>query len=217
MVVFTVIFGKLAGFDKLTGDTPYQLVVFAGLLPWAYFSGSLGRAGNSLVSNAHIVTKVYFPRLLIPVSTLGSGLVDFAIALVVFVALAAWYGIFPLLAICLIPFILLGVSALAVGVGMIFSALIVKFRDMAMVLSYVITFWMYLTPVMYPAEVVSEKSRWLLDFNPMHGYVSAFRTVLLDQPMQWVSLGYSVAFTVVLLIVGAYFFTRTEKTFADVV
>ncbi|PIX55677.1 MAG: phosphate ABC transporter permease, partial [Zetaproteobacteria bacterium CG_4_10_14_3_um_filter_54_28] len=120
MVVFTVIFGKLAGFDKLTGDTPYQLVVFAGLLPWAYFSGSLGRAGNSLVSNAHIVTKVYFPRLLIPVSTLGSGLVDFAIALVVFVALAAWYGIFPLLAICLIPFILLGVSALAVGVGMIF-------------------------------------------------------------------------------------------------
>lgn len=217
MIVFTVIFGKLAGFDKLTGDTPYQLVVFAGLLPWSYFSGSLGRAGNSLVSNAHIITKVYFPRLMVPVSTLGSGVVDFAIALVVFFCLAAYYGIYPSLPMLLIPLLLLGVSALAVGIGMIFSAVIVKFRDFGMVMSYMITFWMYLTPVMYPAEVLSEKSRWLLDFNPMHGYVSAFRTVLLDQPMQWVSLGYSLAFTAVFLIIGAYVFTRAEKTFADVV
>jgi len=217
MVVFTVIFGKLAGFDKLTGETPYQLVVFAGLLPWTYFSGSLGRAGNSLVTNAHIITKVYFPRLMIPISTLGSGVVDFAIALLVFIALASFYGIYPSFAMLLVPVILLGVSVLVVGVGMIFSAIIVKFRDFGLVLGYVTTFWMYLTPVMYPAEVVSEQLRWLLDLNPMYGYVSAFRTVLLDQPVHWLSLGYSVAFTVVFLVIGAYVFTRAEKTFADVV
>jgi len=217
MIVFTVIFGKLAGFDKLTGETPYQLVVFAGLLPWTYFSGSLGRAGNSLVSNAHIITKVYFPRLMVPISTLGSGVVDFAIAWVVFIVLASFYGIYPSLAMLLVPVILLGISALVVGVGMIFSAIIVKYRDFGLVLGYMTTFWMYLTPVMYPAKVVSEKMRWLLDLNPMYGYVSAFRTVLLDQPMYWVSLGYSVAFTVVFLAVGVYVFTRAEKTFADVV
>jgi len=217
MVVFTVIFGKLAGFDKMTGETPYQLVVFAGLLPWAYFQGTLGRAGNSLVLNQQIVTKVYFPRLMIPISTLGSGLVDFVIALVVFLILASFYGIYPSFTMLLVPVIMLGVSVLVVGVGMFFSAIIVKFRDFAIVLGYVTTFWMYLTPVMYPDTVVPDKWRWLLDYNPMYGYVSSFRTVLLDQPMHWVSLGWSVAFTVVFLVVGAYFFTRTEKTFADVV
>ncbi|WP_050754695.1 ABC transporter permease [Mariprofundus ferrooxydans] len=217
MVVFTVIFGKLAGFDSLTGDVPYQLVVMAGILPWSFFQGALGRAGNSLVANQSIVTKVYFPRLWIPLSSLGSGMVDFLIALFVLFLLMMYYGFYPSVSSLLIPVVMLGIACLSVGIGMIFSAIIVKVRDFGMVLSYITTFWMYLTPVMYPAEVVSEKWRWLLDFNPMYGYINCFRSILLEQPMNWISLFYSVGFSILFLVVGLFYFTRVEKNFADVV
>jgi lipopolysaccharide transport system permease protein len=217
MVVFTVIFGKLANFESQTGDLPYQLVVFTGLMPWGFFSGSVGQAGNSLVGNAGLLTKVYFPRLLIPVSGLGSKMVDFSISFVVFLCLMLYYGIMPSAQILFAPFILMAIAALALGVGMIFAALIVKVRDFGMILGYVTTFWMYLTPVVYPASVIPDKWRWLLDYNPMYGLIINFRASLLGTEMNWGSMGIALAITSVLLTFGMYFFTRVEKTFADVV
>jgi len=217
MVVFTVIFGKLANFESQTGDLPYQLVVFTGLMPWGFFSGSMGQAGNSLVGNAGLLTKVYFPRLLIPLSGLGSKMVDFGISFAVFLCMMLYYGMMPSIQMLFAPFILLAIAALAIGVGMIFAALIVKVRDFGMILGYVTTFWMYLTPVVYPASVIPDKWRWLLDYNPMYGLIINFRAALLDTDMAWRSLGIALAITSVLLIFGMYFFTRVERTFADVV
>ncbi|PIX54014.1 MAG: phosphate ABC transporter permease [Zetaproteobacteria bacterium CG_4_10_14_3_um_filter_54_28] len=217
MVVFTVIFGKLANFESQTGDLPYALIVFTGLMPWSFFTGVMSQASNSLVGNAGLLTKVYFPRLLIPVSGIGSKMVDFMIAFAVFLCLMIYYGVMPTASILLAPFILLAMTALALGVGMFFAALIVKVRDFAMILSYFTTLWMWLTPVVYPASVISEQWRWLLDYNPMYGLIINFRASLLGTEMEWGSLGIALAITTVMLIFGMYFFTRVERTFADVV
>jgi lipopolysaccharide transport system permease protein len=217
MALFTVIFGKLANFGSQTGDLPYTLVVFTGLMPWSFFSGLMGQTGNSLVGNAGLLTKVYFPRLLIPVSGIGSKMVNFGISFAVFLALMLYYGIMPTAQILIVPFILLAIAALALGVGMIFAALIVKVRDFGMILTYLTTFWMFLTPVVYPANVIPEQWRWLLDYNPMYGLIINFRASLLGTEMAWGSLGIALAITTVLLVFGMYFFTRVEHTFADVV
>lgn len=217
MLVFTIIFGKLAHFESHTGKLPYALVVFTGLMPWTFFTGSLTQAGGSLVGNAGLLTKVYFPRLYIPVAGLGSKLVDFCIAFAVFLCLMFYYGIMPSASMLLAPLILFGIAAMALAVGMIFAAMIVKVRDFRMLMGYITTFWMYLTPVVYPSSVIPEKWRWLLDYNPMYGLIINFRASLLGTEIEWGSLGVALAITTVLLVFGAYFFTRTEKTFADVV
>lgn len=217
MVLYTVIFGKLANFESQTGDMPYMLVVFTGLMPWNFFTGLMGQAGNSLVGNVGLLTKVYFPRLLIPASGIGSKMVNFCLSFAVFLALMLYYGRMPTAQILLAPFILLAIIALALGVGMVFAALIVKVRDFGAILGYVATFWMYLTPVVYPANIFPEQWRWLLDYNPMYGLIINFRASLLGTAMAWGSLGIALAITSVLLIFGMYFFTRVERTFADVV
>jgi lipopolysaccharide transport system permease protein len=217
MVVFTVIFGKLANFESHTGDLPYQLVVFTGMMPWNFFTGLMGQAGNSLVGNAGLLNKVYFPRLLIPLSGLGSMMVDFSISFTIFLCLMLYFGVVPTASILLAPFILLTIAALALGVGMIFAALIVKMRDFSRVLGFLTSFWMWLTPVVYPANAIPDKWLWLLDYNPMYGLIINFRASLLGTEIAWGSLGISLAITSVLLIFGMYFFTRVEKTFADVV
>ena len=186
-------------------------------MPWNFSQGLVGQAGNSLVGNAELLTKVYFPRLLIPMSGVGSKMVDFGIGFVVFLCLMIFFGIMPTASMLYAPFILLAIAALALGVGMIFAALIVKVRDFGMILGYVTTFWMYLTPVVYPANVIPEQWRWLLDYNPMYGLIINFRASLLGTEIAWGSLGFALGITAVLLVFGMYFFTRTEKTFADVV
>lgn len=218
MVVFSVFFGKLAGISqKIPGDIPYPIYTYCALLPWQLFSKSLTDASNSLVTNRGLITKVYFPRLTIPLSAVLAGLVDFAVAFVVFLGMMVWYGIVPHAAVFALPLFLLFAIASAFAVGLWLSALNVEYRDVRYTLPFLTQFWMYASPIAYPSTLVPQHLRALYGLNPMTGVVEGFRWVLLGTnppgPMLWVS----VAMTILMLIGGIYYFRRTERTFADVV
>ncbi len=213
---FTVIFGQLA---KIPSDgIPYPIFGFCALLPRNYFAGAFGRSSGSLVGSAYLISKVYFPRLVIPISSLLSGLLDFAIAFVVLIGLMFWYGIVPTIAILLMPAFLLMAVATALGVGLWLGALNVQYHDVGYLVPFLSQIWMYATPVVYPTSLIPERWRLLYGLNPMAGVVEGFRWALLGRgtgpgPM----LAVSVLVTVGLLISGAYYFRRMEKTFADIV
>ncbi len=216
MVVFTLFFGRLA---KMPSDgIPYPIFVYAGLLPWTYFANALSTSGNSLVGSQNLITKVYFPRLIIPASAALAGLLDFFVAMSVLGALMVWYQYIPGIEILLFPF-LVGLTFLcAVGVGMWLSALNVEYRDIRYVIPFLIQIWMFVSPVIYPVSLVSEKYRWLLALNPMWGVINAYRASLLGHnPIDWFLLGVSSLIIFVLFLSGLYYFRRMEKTFADVV
>jgi lipopolysaccharide transport system permease protein len=216
MVIFSVIFGNLA---KLPSDgIPYPVFSFAALLPWQLFAGSLQRAGTSLVGNADLLTKVYFPRLSIPLSAIGAGLVDFAISFVVLLGLMLYFGILPNAAIITLPFFVLLAILTAFAVGLWLSALNVQYRDVQYIIPFLIQAWMYASPVAYSAGLIPSGAwRLVYGLNPLAGVIQGFRWALLGaaapDEMMWVS----VAVVVVLLISGLYYFRRMEQTFADVV
>jgi len=215
MVIFTIIFGKLA---KIPSDgIPYPIFSFCALLPWNYFAGAFGRSSGSLVGSAHLISKVYFPRLVIPISSLISGLLDFAIAFVVLIGLMFWYSIMPTVAILWLPAFLLMAVATALGVGLWLGALNVQYRDVQYLVPFLSQAWMYATPVVYPSSMIPERWRVFYGLNPMAGVVEGFRWALLDTNPPGPMLAVSVLVTVVLLISGVYYFRRMEKTFADVV
>lgn len=216
MGIFTVIFGQLAKIPS--NGIPYPVFSFCAILPWNYFAGAFGRSSGSLVANAHLISKVYFPRLVIPISSLLSGLLDFAIAFVVLIGLMVWYNVTPTIAILWMPLFLLMAVATALGVGLWLGALNVQYHDIGHLVPFLSQIWMYATPVVYPSSMIPERWRLLYGLNPMAGVVEGFRWALLGQgkgpgPMLIVS----VLVTVVLLISGAFYFRRMEKTFADVV
>jgi len=216
MVVFTLFFGRLA---RMPSDgIPYPIFVYAGLLPWTYFSNAVSSSGNSLVGSANLITKVYFPRLIVPTSASLGGLLDFFIAMLVLAALMIYYHFIPSLAILLFP-ILVGLTFLcAVGVGLWLSALNVQYRDIRYVIPFLIQLWMFVSPVIYPVSMVKEKYQWLLALNPMGGVIEAYRASLLGHlPIDWFLLSLSAAIILILFISGLYYFRRMEKTFADVV
>ncbi len=216
MVVFTLFFGKLA---KVPSDgIPYPIFVYAGLLPWTYFANALSSSGNSLVGSANLITKVYFPRLIIPASASLAGLVDFFIAMSILGVLMIYYQFMPGIGIALLPF-LVGLTFLcAVGVGLWLSALNVQYRDIRYAIPFLIQLWMFVSPVIYPVSMVGEKYQWLLALNPMGGVINAFRASLLDhQPIDWFLLSISAAIIFLLFLSGMYYFRKMEKTFADVV
>jgi len=215
-VIFTVVFGNLAKIPS--GNLPYPLFAFAALLPWNYFAGALTRAGTSLVNNANLITKIYFPRLIIPLAGVINGLVDFGISLIVLVALMIYYGVVPNAAVLLLPFFLLMAIGTALGVSLWLAALGVQYRDVNYLLPFLSQVWMYATPVVYPASLFPERWRPLLGLNPMAGVVEGFRWALTGSgdapgPLLLVSVG----IIVVLLVSGLVFFRNTERTFADVV
>jgi lipopolysaccharide transport system permease protein len=215
-VIFTVVFGNLAKIPS--GNLPYPLFAFAALLPWNYFAGALNRAGTSLVNNANLITKIYFPRLIIPLAGVINGLVDFGISLIVLVALMIYYGVVPNAAVLLLPFFLLMAIGTALGVSLWLAALGVQYRDVNYLLPFLSQVWMYATPVVYPASLFPERWRPLLGLNPMAGVVEGFRWALTGSgdapgPLLLVSVG----IIVVLLVSGLVFFRNTERTFADVV
>ena len=216
MLVFSIFFGRLA---KMPSDgIPYPVFVYAALLPWQLFSYALTESANSLVGSQHLIKKVYFPRLVVPISSVLSGLVDFAISFVVLLGLMAYYGIRPTAAIVVLPLFVIFALATALSVGLWLSALNVEFRDVRYTLPFLTQFWMFATPVAYPASLVPEKWRVWLGLNPMAGVVEGFRWALLGKtaapgPLLWVSL----AAVVVLLLGGLMYFRRMEATFADVV
>lgn len=215
MVVFTVFLGRLA---RVPSDgIPYPVFSYLGLLPWTYFSNAVTRSGASLVSNSQLLSKVYFPRVLIPLSGVLSAMVDFLIAFVVLIGLMLWYGIVPSAsAVLLVPLTLLTAAA-AMGVGMWLAALNVKYRDVTHAVPFLVQIWMYATPVVYPASVVPDKWRLLFALNPLTGIIEAFRAATLGRPVPWSLLGVSAAMTVVAVAVGLWQFGRMERSFADVV
>ncbi len=216
MVVFTLFFGRLA---KMPSDgIPYPIFVYVGLLPWTYFANALSASGNSLVGSSNLITKVYFPRLIIPTSASLAGLLDFFIAMLVLAAMMAYYQFVPNVGIVLFPF-LVGLTFLcAVGVGLWLSALNVQYRDIRYVIPFLIQLWMFVSPVIYPVSIVNEKYRWLLALNPMGGVIKAYRSSILGHlPIDWFLLGLSTAIIFMLFESGLYYFRRMEKTFADVV
>src|ERR1035441_4420472 len=216
MIVFSIFFGRLA---KIPSDgIPYPVFAFTALLPWQLFAFALTDSSNSLVGNQNLITKVYFPRLVIPISSVLAGLVDFAIAFVVLLGLLLYYGITPTAAIALLPLFVLLAIVTALAVGLWLSTLNVKFRDVRYTIPFLTQLWMFATPVAYPSSLVPKPWRALYGLNPMAGVVEGFRWALLGKSgnpgaLLWVS----IAAVVLLLIGGLYYFRRTEATFADIV
>jgi lipopolysaccharide transport system permease protein len=215
MVIFTIIFGRLV---KLPTDgSPYPVFVYAGLLPWTFFSNAVSTASNSLVNSANVITKVYFPRVIIPLAAVGAGLVDFTVAFGLLIILLVWYHI-PLTPwFALVPVFLLLTVIAAVGVGTVLSALTVNYRDFRWVLPFAIQVWLYATPVTYASSVVPEKWRVAFGLNPMAGVVEGFRSAVLGRPPLWTLVGTSAVVAVATLVLGLIYFQRVERTFVDVV
>lgn len=215
-VVFSVFFGRLA---HLPSDgLPYPVFAYCGLLPWQFFSRALTEASLSVVEQQRVITKVYFPRLLVPISAVISGLVDFGIAFVVLIGMMFYYGLEPTIAGALLPLFLLLALVLALGIAFWLSALAVEYRDVRYVLGFLTQIWLFATPVAYPSSLVPGRLRVLYGLNPMAGVVEAFRWGLLGKgqppgPMLWVS----VAAVVVIFVGGLLYFRRMESTFADVI
>jgi lipopolysaccharide transport system permease protein len=216
MVVFSLFFGRLA---KVPSDgLPYPLFAYCALLPWQLFAHALTESSNSLIASERLITKVYFPRLVIPISAVLSGLVDFGIAFVVLMGMMAFYGVAPGPAIFTLPLFILLALLTALGVGLWLSALNVQYRDVRYTLTFLVQFWLFATPVAYPSSLVPGPWRVVYGLNPMAGVVEGFRWALLGKaegpgPM----LAVSIIMVILIFVGGLYYFRRMEKTFADVV
>lgn len=215
MLIFTLFFGKLAGMPS--DGIPYAVFAYSGLLPWTFFANAVTNGGNSLVGNQNLLTKVYFPRMIIPAATVAAGLVDFAIAFVLLAGLMAWYAVVPTWSILMIPLLTLLTCLLALGVAMAVSALNVMFRDVRYVLPFGIQLWMFLSPIIYPPTIVPERWRWALALNPLSGIIGNYRSALFGRPFDWTALAVTAVVTFGILICSAYYFRRMESRFADIV
>ena len=216
MVVFSIFFGRLAGVPS--DGLPYPVFAFSALLPWQLFAYALTQSSNSLVQDAQVLTKVYFPRLIIPLASVIAGLVDFAIAFVVLIGMMLYYDIVPGLALLTLPLFAVLALAAALSVGLWFSALNVKYRDVRYTIPFLAQFWLFVTPVAYSSSLVPAKWQTIYGINPMVGVVEGFRWALLSKSAPPGSmLIVSVAATAVLLVGGLFYFRRMEKTFADIV
>jgi len=216
MVIFTAVFGRLASIPS--DGVPYPVFAFAGLLPWTYFAAALSRSGNSLVSNGNLITKVYFPRLLIPLSAVLSPLVDFIITLGLLALLMMWYGILPTVAILTLPAFVLLAAASALALSLWLSALCVRYRDVGVVIPFLVQIGMYVSPVAYPSSLVPERWRLLYSVNPLAVVIDGFRWALLGtKPPDPFGLALSCALVAVILYGGLLYFNRVERVFADVV
>lgn len=216
MLVFSLFFGKLGHIPS--GGLPYPVFYYSALLPWMYFAASLQNATNKIVENQHVITKVYFPRLILPISGVLSGLVDFGISFLMFIAILAFYRIQPSGAIVMLPIFLLLAVLTALGVGLWLSALNALYRDVRFVMPFLIQFWMFASPVAYPSSLVPEKWRWLYGLNPMTGVIDGFRWSLTGsgQPPTAPLIASSVV-VIAVLFGGLMYFQKTETTMADVV
>lgn len=215
MIIFTVFFGKFA---KMPSDgIPYPIFAYAGLLPWTFFSNAVTNSGNSLVGSSNLITKVYFPRMIIPGAAVGAGLVDFAIAFLLLAVLMIYYNIALTWSTLMLPVLVVLIMLLAAGVGMWMSALNVKYRDIRYALPFLIQLWMFASPIIYPPSMVPPQWRWILALNPLTGIIDAFRSSLFGHSFNWSALGMSTILTLFILIYSAYSFRRMERSFADVV
>lgn len=215
MIVFTVVFGGLA--EMPSDGLPYAVFSFAGLAPWTYFSNALTGASGSLLSNASMISKVYFPRLIIPMTPVVAKLVDFAIALVILLGLMAWYGIWPTWQVVWLPLLVFLMMITAGGMGMWLAALGIQYRDVRFAMGFVTQLLMYAAPVVWPASLIAPQYRLLYGLYPMAGVIEGFRAALLGSaPMPWDLIGPGLVSAAAIFAAGVLYFRRTERVFADV-
>ena len=217
MVVFVVVFSKLA---KLPSDgVPYPILVFAALLPWQFFANAFTEAGNSLISNANMISKVYFPRLVVPASAVIVSFIDFLISGIILVGLMLWYGFAPDWRIFTLPLFICIAFAAAMGTGLWTAALNVKYRDFRYIIPFVVQFGLYVSPVGFSSAIVPEQWRLLYSLNPMVSVIDGFRWAILggNSQLYWPGFLLSLFLVIVVLVTGIYYFRKTQKTFADVI
>ena len=217
MIVFSIFFGRLAGLDRATGGIPYPAFVYAGLLPWTLFSQSVARSSESVVGSSALITKVYFPRLYIPMAAVGACLVDFAIASAVLLGIMFWYGIAPTTGAALAPALLALTAAAGLGVGALVSALNVAYRDFRHVVPFMLQLWMLATPAIYARDILPGNWHWLTSLNPLNGLINGWRSCLLGGTQAWEELLVSAAAVLLAFAVGVAHFRRTERQFADII
>ena len=215
MLIFTLIFGRLA---KIPSDgMPYSIFVLSGLLTWSLFSTSVTSAGSSLLGAANLISKVYFPRLIVPLSSMGVAVVDFLIACLLLLAMMLYYEVVPSWQIVLLPFFILGLISCAVGVGAWLASVTVSYRDFRFFVPFTLQIWMYLTPVVYPVSFLPERWSWLTYLNPVNGWVLGVRAAFLGGPIDWLAILISCIWSAIILVVGLRYFARVERWFADVI
>ena len=218
MLVFTVFFGNLAKISTDDEAVPYAVFSYIALLPWTFFAAALTNAGNSLVTNTDLLTKVYFPRAILPASTVLAGLVDLAIASVLLLPLLAFYGITPDATILVLPLAVGLLVLLALGLGMFLAALNVAYRDVKYALPFAVQLLLFVTPVIYPTTIIPEKFRYLMALNPLGGIIETCRAAVLPgRAIDWGQFGVAAAVTAVVFAAGALYFHSTERRFADIV
>ena len=215
MLIFTIFFGRLAGVGS--SGIPYPLFALAGLVPWTFFANAITASGNSLVGSANLITKVYFPRLIVPAAAMLAGLVDFVLAFVLLCLLMLYYRVTLTVQVLFLPVLVLLTALFALGVGTWMSALNVKYRDVRFALPFVIQLWLFVSSVILPSSSVPEKWRWLLLLNPMSAIIEGYRSALFGLPFDWPALGIASVLTVAVLLYSLYSFGRVERSFADII
>jgi lipopolysaccharide transport system permease protein len=217
MLILTWVFGKLGKMPS--GGVPYGLLVFCGMLPWQFFSTALSECGNSLVGNSNLISKVYFPRLIVPASSVITSMVDFLISAAFLSVMMIWYRFVPPATIVLLPLFLALAFAASFGAGLWIAALMVKYRDFRFIVPFIVQFGLYISPVGFRTDVVPEQWRLLYSLNPMVGVIDGFRWCVLGggQSIYWPGVALSVLGVAVLVVTGIWYFRHTERTFADVI
>ncbi|MGV1100383.1 ABC transporter permease [Thiovibrio sp. JS02] len=218
MIVFTVVFGKIAGLPS-EGNAPYAIMVFAALLPWQFFASSLTGCSNSLISNTSLITKVYFPRLIIPASTVVTNLVDFLLSFAILLVLMMYYNFAPGWNLLWLPLFSLLAFLASFGLGLLLTALNVKYRDFRIIVPFLVQFGLYVSPVGFSSSVIPESYRLLYSLNPMVGVIDGFRWAILgrDLKMYWPGFGISLLATLFFLAIGFRYFRSVERAFADII
>ena len=215
MIIFTIFFGRLAAVGS--SGIPYPLFALAGLVPWTFFANSITASGNSLVNSAHLITKVYFPRLIVPAAAMLAGLVDFVLAFVLLCLLMLYYRVPLTTQVLFLPVLVLLTALFALGVGTWMSALNVKYRDVRFALPFLIQLWLFVSSVILPSSSVPEKWRWFLLLNPMSAIIEGYRSALFGLPFDWPALGIASVLTILVVAYAFYSFGRVERSFADII
>ncbi|MFN4006804.1 MAG: ABC transporter permease [Chitinophagaceae bacterium] len=213
-IIFTIVFSRIAKLEA-SNNIPYALMVYAGMLPWQFFANSLSEASNSLIGNANLITKVYFPRLIVPASSVITSLVDFGITFILLLGMFLWYGFMPPIQILLLPFFIVVAFCCAMGIGLYLTAVNVKYRDFRYIIPFIVQFGLYITPVGFSSSVIDTKYRMLYAINPMVGVIDGFRWCLLGEPFHVDSFWVSIVVMISFMWLGITYFKRMEKSFAD--
>jgi len=218
MVIFTLIFGKIAKLPT-EGGAPYPILVFAALLPWQFFAGAVVAVGNSIVVSSYLITKIYFPRILIPIASIGANLVDLLVSVIILAGIMLWYSFLPPLQVLLLPLPLLLAILLTLGFGILTSALSVRYRDVRIVLPFLVQLGFFISPIGFSSSIIPLKWRWLYDLNPMVAIIESSRWCLIPSatPPAATTLLLGIVTTFVLLFAGIAYFRATERTFADMI